>query len=207
MELTSKEFEYKFLKAKTESKKVMIVMHGLGDSLESYIPLVKELEIDDLNYFLINAPLDYPIGSSWYDIPPGNPQAGIEMSCEKIKKLISELAEQGIDRSDLFIMGFSQGGCIALEFLSRTSDILAGVVALSPRIYLNTDNLKTHFFKVPLFAAHGEYDPVIPFKETAHKINAIEKDHSDLVFKSYPMEHSICLEELQELKKWLKKKV
>ncbi len=207
MELSTKEFEFKYIKAQKETKKLMIVMHGLGDSLDSYISLVEELNLDNLNYFLINAPLPYPMGSSWYDIPPGNPQEGIELSCNKIEALVAEMEEQGLKREDIFIMGFSQGGCIALEYMNKANSCFAGVIALSPRIYMDTNNIGRSFLETPVFSAHGQFDPVIPYQETASKINALMNQHANVVFQTYPMEHSICIEELNDLSEWLQTKI
>jgi phospholipase/carboxylesterase len=207
MELITKEFTHKFVQADIESKKVMIVMHGLGDSLDSYVPLVKELTVKNLNYLVINAPLDYPMGYSWYDLPPESPRTGIDLSCKKLMNLIIELEEQGIKQEDIFIMGFSQGGCITLELINKLNFQLAGAIALSPRVYVDSSNEKSYLFKTPLFVAHGQFDPVIPYSETADRIKSFQKINKNIIFKTYPMEHSICMDELNAVSAWLEKLV
>src|SRR5690606_1010132 len=115
--------------------KIMIIMHGLGDRKESFVDIAAEINVTGLAYLLIDAPRPYPIGHSWYEIPPGNPQIGIHESSEMILKLIDELVSAGHKHSDIFICGFSQGGCMAIQTLLKLETPLAGVVALSPRIY------------------------------------------------------------------------
>ena len=99
----------------TNGNKVMIVMHGLGDSMDSYVDVTKEINVTGLHYILVNAPRPYFFGHSWYDIPPGNPRIGIDESVEILLSCIEELKKEGFESEDIFLLGFSQGGCIAFE--------------------------------------------------------------------------------------------
>lgn len=187
--------------------KIMIVMHGLGDQLESYIPLVKEINITGINYLLINAPRSYPIGYSWYEMPPQEPRKSINESVKLLKELIAELLEDGFSYEDIFIMGFSQGGAMAIELTQSLDKALGGIIALSPRIYMNTDKLSKGFKNTPLFSAHGRYDEAIPFNETKASLMTIKPQLKDFSFLEYDMSHEICFEEIVEIRKWLNERI
>lgn len=202
-------FNSLFIEAKNEvpspHHKVMIVMHGLGDRKESYVDLVSEINVTGLAYFLIDAPRPYPIGHSWYEIPPGNPQIGIHESSEMILKLIDELVSAGYKHSDIFICGFSQGGCMAIQTLLKLQTPIAGVVALSPRIYeefLPTE-ISENILSTPLFIAHGEFDSVIPFKQTMEGAQKIANLGFEIQFNGYDMDHEIDVIEIRDVREWL----
>lgn len=193
-------------KSVTNSKKVMIVMHGLGDSLESYKILTKEINVTGLNYLLLNAPKKYYFGYSWYDLPPANPHTGIINSSDLILGIIDKLTtEHEVLHEDIFLCGFSQGGAIAMETFYKLDQKIAGVVALSPRLY--TDRIPDKFTneqeKTPLFMAHGKFDEVINFKETKEIFNQKLSKLGLANFNEYEMGHEIDPDEILALRNWL----
>lgn len=89
---------------------MMIVMHGLGDSLNSYVEFCQALNVTGLNFLLINAPFSHYFGYSWYDLPPsGEPYNRLEQARDKLADLVEEMNEFGISTNDIILMGFSQG--------------------------------------------------------------------------------------------------
>ena len=189
-------------KGHSDGGKLMIVLHGLGDSLESYKVFAQELNLTGLGYLLLNAPTPYFFGHSWYDIPPGNPQPGIENSSNILVNVINSIIDQGYKYEDIFLCGFSQGGCIALETMYKLDTSLAGVIALSPRIY--HENIPADMKQAnKIFMAHGKYDPVINFQETYEGYKRIKSLGHDIIFKSYNMEHQIDYQEIIDLRQWL----
>jgi phospholipase/carboxylesterase len=191
-------------KGHTDGSKIMIVMHGLGDSLDSYKVFSQELNVTGLNYLLVNAPTPYFFGHSWYDIPPGNPRPGIENSVSIILKVIDEIHEQGYDYQDIILCGFSQGGCIALESLYKCTHQLGGVMAMSPRIYHeHIPSQVTENNEIPLVICHGKYDEVIPFEDTQAGAEKLKKLYQNCEFRSYDMGHEIDVMEIMDLREWV----
>ena len=192
-------------KGMTDGSKWMIVMHGLGDQLDSFIPLCHEINVTGLNYLLINAPHPYPVGSSWYDLEPV-PYGKLEQSRALLKNLIKELNDQGISSEDLFLMGFSQGGLMAIDQFLHSQQVFGGIVALSPRVNLPdnySDLLYQEKLKTPFFVGHGSYDAQIDFEETESQVMKLQEEGLRIEFHSYSMEHSISIEEIQDLRNWL----
>ena len=209
-QFTSKHFTSKFIETPSFGQpnfKIMIVMHGLGDQLDSYIPLVKEINITGMNYLLINAPRNYPIGHSWYEMPPQDPRESINESIYLLQKLIAELLEKNYSYEDIFVMGFSQGGAMAIELAQSLDKNLGGIIALSPRIYMNTANLSQGFKNTPLFSSHGRFDEAIPFIETKSSLMEMKPQLKDFSFFEYDMGHEICFDEILEIRKWLNEKI
>ena len=194
-------------KGMTSESKWMIVMHGLGDSMTSYFDFCAELNVTGLNYLLVNAPFKYYFGHSWYDLPPaGQPYNRLEIAREKLSQLIKEMNTFGIPCSDIFLIGFSQGGLMALDQLTGQKEIFAGVVALSPRVRIRDDWEKFHLeekLEVPIFVAHGYYDEQIPYQETFEACTALKESGFALQFKAYEMGHEIDTDEVRDLREWL----
>ena len=207
---SSKALDSTFLPAKfagpVTSTKIMIIMHGIGDHKGPYKDFALELNQSGLDYLLVNGPTPYYFGFSWYDLPPKDPISGIKNSVTKIKQLILELNTSGYKNEDIFIAGFSQGGCIAIHSFLEMNDNFAGVICLSPRIYLK--DMKTKFTdehkKTPIFIAHGYNDQAIPFKDVKTQSDEMKLNHLDIEWHEYSMGHEIDIEEVQDLRSWLR---
>lgn len=191
----------------TSSNKLMILMHGLGDSLESYKTLTQEINVTGLSYLLLNAPKKYYFGYSWYDIPPKDPIPGIENSVNLLKKIINEIVSNNdnIDYEDIFIAGFSQGGCIGLETAYQIEEKLGGIILMSPRIYPERlpEKLSGCLAQTDIFCAHGSLDPVIDINQTKSGAEHIKQLGAKVDFYSYPMEHEIDIDEIVQIRQWL----
>ena len=185
----------------TNGNKVMIVMHGLGDSLDSYVDFTKEVNVTGLHYLLLNAPKRYFFGYSWYDLPPENPRIGIDHSVDLLLKTIQEIKENGFENEDIFLCGFSQGGCIAMETYFRFQGSLGGLVCLSPRLYL--DKLPEKLNKTPTFIAHGRNDEAIDFNETFHNAQKIKELNPEITFNEYEYGHTFDIDTIMDLREWL----
>ncbi|WP_412470837.1 alpha/beta hydrolase [Halobacteriovorax sp. RT-2-4] len=191
----------------TNAQKVMIILHGLGDSLESYKIFTQEINVTGLSYLLLNAPKKYYFGYSWYDIPPNNPVPGIENSVKTLTKIIDEIVEKNsnIDYSDIFIGGFSQGGCVSLETAYQLDHKLGGIVLMSPRIYpeRRPQQLSKCLKETAIFCAHGSLDPVIDIHQTKAGIDHLVSLGANAQFHAYEMEHEIDIDEVIQLRNWL----
>ena len=117
---------------------------------------------------------------------------------------------QKIQPEDIFIMGFSQGGLMALDQYLHNEKLFAGIVALSPRVRLPA-NIKEFISKdkskTSIFVGHGHEDIQIAFEETERNINQLKKLNSNIEFHSYEMGHSICIEEIHHLRDWLNERL
>ena len=96
------------------SKRLLIALHGLGDSTAGYRWMPSALRLPWLNYLLVNAPDEYYGGYSWYDYS-GNPAPGIERSRKVLFELLDAQRANGFATEDTVLFGFSQGCLMTLD--------------------------------------------------------------------------------------------
>jgi phospholipase/carboxylesterase len=123
-----------------------------------------------------------------------------------VKRYIEQEIAQGIPASKIVIAGFSQGGAIALQTGLRYQHRLAGVMALSTYLPLPASvatEVSAANRDVPILMCHGVHDPVVPAQMGEASRDALQKLGYRIEWRSYPMEHSVCMEEVAEISKWL----
>src|SRR5207237_7860972 len=140
---------------------------------------------------------------AWYDIFQfgGGPEdeAGLRASQKLVDALIRE---QPVGPEKIVLAGFSQGGAVALQTALRYPQRLAGVLALSCYLPLNTSveaERSQANRDVPIFMAHGQYDDLIPLPRAEQSKQLLEKLGYKVEWKTYPMPHSVCPEEVSDL--------
>src|SRR5438552_18800955 len=112
------------------SRRLMIMLHGLGDSIEGYRWLPPSMNLPWLNYLLVNAPDEYYGGYSWYDFI-GEIMPGVQRSRKLLFELLEAQREAGLPSEQIILGGFSQGCLMALEVGLRYPRRLAGSIGIS----------------------------------------------------------------------------
>ncbi|MDX1918290.1 MAG: PHB depolymerase family esterase [Candidatus Caenarcaniphilales bacterium] len=198
-----------FLPAKDQnSKKLMLVMHGLGDSALGYTWLLKELQIPELSYWLVNAPTRYYEGYSWYDIE-GEQGMGIKASRDLLVQALSELNHGGWSAQDIILFGFSQGCVMAYTLGLTYPEVFAGICGVSGYIYWGQD-----FHLSPVAAdqnwliTHGTEDQVIPPQLAKSSQKLLDEFGVPLQIEYFDKGHTIDFErEFPRLKSWIEERL
>ncbi len=149
---------------------------------------------------------------AWFDLfsldPNGQEdERGIEKSKANILKLIEEEINNGIEASRIVLGGFSQGGALAIYTGLTGKYKLAGIIGLSCWLPLHKSFpgiLNKSNDDVPLLQAHGDCDPVVPYRWgqlTSTALKAVVKNHEFKTYKS--LGHSSNGNELQDIKTYL----
>jgi len=202
----------------------VIWLHGLGADGHDFEPLVPELGLDaqvSLRFVFPHAPVR-PVtvngGMSmraWYDIVTlerGGPQdeAGIRDSGRQLELLIEREIGRGIAPEKIVLAGFSQGGAIALHTALRYPQRLAGLMALSTYLPLQDsfdrevgNNTSAQPQELPIFMAHGSFDPMLPMALGQHSQQILENAGYAVEWHDYPMAHAVCPEEIADIRTWL----
>lgn len=199
----------------------VIWMHGLGADGSDFAPVVPELRLPaapGVRFVFPHAPA-IPVTCNggyvmpaWYDIYSLDEagrradEAGIQASCDAIRALIARENARGIPCHRIVLAGFSQGGAIAYTAGLTHPEPLAGIVALSTYIpapdslaaQAGTANAAT-----PVFAAHGTQDDVVSLRLGIAARDFIQSREHPLTWQTYPMGHSVCLEEIVAIGAWL----
>lgn len=194
-----------FIPAKVPSKKLMIILHGRGDSANGFAFFPPYLNIDDMNYILFNAPYEYFGGYSWYDLPPNQIQ-GIAYSSGLLAETLDILFEEDFNAEESFLFGFSQGALLTFEFGARYEQILAGYIAVSGYIY-DADNLLVEMnpeVKTSRWlCTHGTFDDVLPYETSKTQVETLQNGGFDITFKSYDKAHNVDEDELKMIREWI----
>ena len=161
---------------KPGSKSLMVMLHGLGDSIEGYRWLPEAMGFPWLNYVLVNAPDEYYSGFSWYDFA-GDIQPGIERSCKMLVSLLDQLRTLGFASEDTVLGGFSQGCLMSIEVGLRYPHRLAGIVGISGYVS-SPEKLLRELSPVArhqrLLMTHGTLDPIVPFARTKQQVGKLQ---------------------------------
>ena len=197
-----------FIPAKVPSKKLMIILHGRGDSSNGFMFLPPYLNIDDMNYILLDAPYNYFGGFSWYDLPPNQLQ-GIAYSSGLLAEILDTLFEEQFNAHESFLFGFSQGALLTFEFGARYEKVLAGYIAVSGYIYdadILLQEMNQNVKASKWLCTHGTHDDVLPFNISKAQIEVLQNAGFEIEFKSYKKTHTIAEDELLMLAEWIKSK-
>jgi len=201
----------------------LIVLHGLGADGSDFVPVCKALQLDTvgpMRYVLPHAPVrpvtinNGYVMPAWYDIPElgGNdPQrredeAGLRASQAQIAALIAREVARGIPACRIVLAGFSQGCAMTLMTGLRYPDRLAGLAGLSgylPLAALTAAERSAANADTPIFLGHGQRDPMIAHARAVETRNALVALGHDVEWHDYPMEHSVSMEEIADLNRWL----
>lgn len=198
-----------FFPSKEPSDKLMIVLHGRGDSAEGFRFLPQELGLKDMNYLLLNAPFEYYTGFSWYDLAP-NQLPGIEYSINILNETLDTLFEDRYTPSRTILFGFSQGSLLTFEFGARYEHALAGYIAVSGYIYDANkilDEMSEEVNKGNWLCTHGYEDDVLPFAQSRAQVKVLQDGGFDIDFRAYNKTHTVDMGELYEIREWIVEKL
>ena len=195
-----------FVPAKNESRRLMILLHGLGDSMEGYRWAPPTLNLPWMNYLLVNAPDGYYEGFSWFDIYE-NRGVGIKRSRELLFKLLDDLREkQKFPTEETMLFGFSQGCVMTIEIGCRYPHRLAGLIGVSGWPH-ETAELIRDFSPVAkeqkLLITHGTQDPLIPFADAKREVQKLKDAGLQIDWREFQKPHTIVEEELDVIREFL----
>ena len=205
----------------------VIWMHGLGADGNDFVPVVNELGLGTspgIRFVFPHAPMQ-PVSinngyvmRAWYDVKLGDlegrsrqaDEKGVRASQAAITRLIEREISRGSSADKIVLAGFSQGGAVALQTGLRHPQKLGGIMALSTYLPLAesfADEASAENRKTPVFMAHGTDDGVIPFEMATRSRDILVQHGYDVEWHQYPMQHSVNLEEIADIARWLKRVV
>jgi phospholipase/carboxylesterase len=198
----------------------VIVLHGLGADGNDFVPIAQELDLSaagDVRFVFPHAPV-IPVTinggyemRAWYDILGADlvqreDEKGLRSSLAQVEALIEREKARGIPAGRIVLAGFSQGCAMALLTGLRHGEKLGGIVGLSGYLPLAaTTAAERHAAntETPIFLAHGRMDPVVPLARALASRDALQALGYQVEWREYPMAHSVCMEEIADLNRWL----
>lgn len=199
----------------------VIWMHGLGADGHDFVPIVPELGLGTspaIRFVFPHAPVQ-PVTinggmamRAWYDIYQPDlvrreDETGLRASENAIRALIEKENARGIPTRNIVLAGFSQGCAMTLQTGLRLPETLAGMVCLSGYLPLRTQTgAERHAANqnTPIFMAHGTHDPVVALPRAQESLAWLQEHGYNVAWHTYPMPHSVSLEEIQAIGAFLK---
>ncbi|MEQ9547681.1 MAG: carboxylesterase [Marinobacter sp.] len=213
------ELEYIELETNPNPTATVIWLHGLGASGHDFEPIVPELGLPAnaaVRFLFPHAPV-MPVtingGMSmpaWYDIKAMDIDRVVDTeqlkaSADAVAQLIEREIGRGISSENIIIAGFSQGGAVAYELGLSYPKRLAGLLALST-YFATADTVEVSSANrtIPINVYHGTFDPMVPEALGRRSIEQLETKGYQPRYETYPMEHSVCLEEVQSIGRFIR---
>lgn len=202
----------------TPATATVIWLHGLGASGDDFVPIIPELDLPKelaVRFIFPHAP-QIPVTinggyimPAWYDITAMNIEREIDeaqllASSNAIKQLIDREIARGIASERIILAGFSQGGAVAYQTALTYPKSLGGLLVLSSyfathkTIAINPANQQ---LSIAIF--HGIYDSVVNELLGSQALQNLRAMGYQPYYRSYEMEHEVCLEEVMDISTWL----
>jgi phospholipase/carboxylesterase len=179
--------------AEKNSRRLMVMLHGLGDSIEGYRWMPEALNLPWLNFLLVNAPDEYFGGYSWFDYPNAI-APGILRSRKLLFDLLDDLRAKNFPAEQITLAGFSQGCLMTIDVGLRYPHKFAGLVGISGWIY-EVENLLKEISPVAkqqwLLITHGPFDEVIPFEPVRAQAEKLKTSGFNVDWREFPKGHTI----------------
>jgi phospholipase/carboxylesterase len=211
------------IESRPDPAAAVIWMHGLGADGNDFVPIVNELDLTGapaIRFVFPHAPMrpvtinNGHVMRAWYDVSFGDleghsrkaDEKGVRESQAQISALVARENSRGITTGNIVLAGFSQGGAVALHTGLRYPETLAGVMALSTYLPLAESFAREATpanAKTPVFMAHGTHDPVVPYVMGNTSRERLQQADYAVEWHDYPMQHSVCLEEIADVGRWL----
>jgi phospholipase/carboxylesterase len=195
-------------------------LHGLGADGHDFAPIVPELVRPDwpgIRFVFPHAkvrPVTINGGvpmRAWYDISSQSieqraDESGVRDSVAEVDALIGRERDRGVPASRVVLVGFSQGGAVALASGLRREAGVAGIASLSAYLPLAAQTaaeITPAGRATPVFLGHGSQDPVVSLSLGQRSRQALETLGVQVQWRAYPMGHSVCADEIRDLGDWL----
>lgn len=203
--MTLSQLTHRFELPATRPRKLAVVMHGRGDSMDGFAWLPSALDHPGLGYLFLNAPDDYFDGYSWYDLPP-NQGPGILRSRALLFGVLDDLRSQGYKSEDVLLFGFSQGCLMAIDVGLRYPHPLGGVCGVSGYMFFPETldaELVPHARQMPWLLTHGTFDDVLPIAATREHVELLRGAGVPVDWHEFRKPHTIePRRELPLLREW-----
>jgi phospholipase/carboxylesterase len=183
------------------AKKAIIMLHGRGASANSILSLASNLALPvDMAIFAPQA-----TNHSWYPhsfmASVENNEPALSSALSLIDELVDDIVKQGINKKNIYFIGFSQGACLTMEYVARHGEQYGGVIAFTGGLIgqtLVTSNYTGDFANTPVLITTGDPDPHVPVSRVEETVAQLTKMNADVLFKVYKgRPHTVTQQELE----------
>ncbi|SFQ16190.1 alpha/beta hydrolase [Parafilimonas terrae] len=188
-------------KSLNEAEKALVMVHGRGAFAEDILSLAGYFNIKD---YALLAP--QATNNTWYPYsfltPPQQNEPWLSSALNILKQVEADILAAGISSNNIYFLGFSQGACLMLEFITRYAKKRGGAVAFTgglvgDKIY--KENYSGDFLQMPVFIGSSDPDVHVPVERVRETVTVLKNMHADVTVKIYPsMGHTISTDEIEK---------
>lgn len=188
---------------------LLVLIHGYGSNENDLFSFAEYLH-PDLLVISLRAPLNLPMmGHAWYsihfDAEKGKWSDDAEAigSRELVLQFLDELMEiHPYDKSQVHLLGFSQGAILSFSLALTYPNRFASIVALSGYLNENITTIPTDG-KIPqIYVGHGTQDEVVPYEWDKLGVERLRQAGIDVHFDSFTVGHNISQDGFHKLLEW-----
>lgn len=186
--------------AEKNSRHLLLMMHGLGDSMAGYSWVPSIMRLPWLNYLLVNAPDPYFGGFSWYDFA-GDAAPGITRSRQMLFEVLDDLRGKGFPSEQIFVSGFSQGSLMTWEAGFYYPHRFAGLIGISGYAFQTEPvaalarRLSPVAREQRFLITHGRFDQLIPFADVKKQVESLKSLGLQIQWREFDKAHTIAGDE------------
>jgi phospholipase/carboxylesterase len=178
----------------------VVLLHGRGASAEDILSLADEFDLPDLAYLAPDA-----AGHAWYPhsflAPIEQNQPWLDSALRLVGSVVQHAVDEGVPRDKVVLAGFSQGACLASEFVARNPARYGGLIAYTGGLVGPPETKFAFPGKLdgtPCLLAAGDPDPHVPWKRVQETANALSLLGGVVKLQHYPgLPHTINREEIE----------
>jgi phospholipase/carboxylesterase len=189
-----------------KASKAMILIHGRGATADDILSLTQYLPVKD---FALLAP--QATNYTWYPnsflASPALNEPWLTSAIKLLSECVSKITESGIAADQIYFLGFSQGACLTLEYVTRNAKHYGGVIAftgglIGDKIY--AEKYSGDFNQTPIFIGSSNPDPHVPVDRVHASSGLLKNMNAAVSEKIYPnMGHTVNNDEISEAVKIL----
>lgn len=188
------------------ASKVLVMLHGRGAGAEDILSLGNHLDVND---FALLAP--QATNHTWYPFsflsPVATNEPWLSSALSLLEEMVTDLEKKNIRKENIYFLGFSQGACFTLEFVTRHAAQYGGVIAFTGGLIgekIEEKNYAGDFKGTPIFIGTSDPDPHVPVQRVNDTAIILQRMNAKLVKRIYKnMGHTINEDEITEANKIL----
>jgi phospholipase/carboxylesterase len=181
------------------ASKALIMLHGRGSNAEDILSLAPHLKLDGFTLWAPQATQHSWYPYSFLAVPRQN-QPWLNSALELLKGTLEDLLALGFKSEHIYLLGFSQGACLCLEFSARHAQRFGGVIAFTGGLIgdqLYRENYKGDFQQTPIFIGSSDPDPHVPVDRVNDSVAQLREMNASVDVRIYPgMGHTINADEI-----------
>jgi len=213
-----KNIDFKRFKKSNNCSKAIVAIHGWGGNKDSFSPFVKNIKVDNVEWFLPQAPYSIQDAPSINSNDIGNDNLSkkswtykkkdgsweIKEPAIMLKSFLNEIVFKQYKSSDVYVIGFSQGAAVCYECIMGIEKKIGGIFPIGGFLFKDSKKGKRvslHNIDTPILIGHGINDDIIPIEKSKSAYNQLLKEGANVKFYDYNGGHKISINYIKEVAK------